>query len=404
MEKAFCKISKNKDLESKAESITCQEMEKIDPSITDAVCTKYFEEGWSDLAAKCPSSMFEANTSPADIEKWLEQEFCSHASDTSMENVFATRICTLGNKADPQIPVPVCEMAFKKSWEDLAAKCPKPLMSSPIDVLQKAFCMISKNKDLESKAESITCQEVEKIDPSITDAVCTKFFEEGWSDLAAKCPSSMFEANPSPADIAKWVEQEFCSHASDTSMENEFATVACTIGNKAVPQVPVAICEMALKKGWEELATECPKPLADSPIDIMEKAFCKISKNKDLESKAESITCQELEKIEPSVTDAVCKKFFEEGWSTLASKCPSEAILIDPSPADIAKWLEEEFCSHAGEKEREDEFITTICTLANKEVPQVPVSACEMALKEGWSQLAAQCPATTTAPADVLIV
>merc|ERR1719236_274310 len=93
----------------------------------------------------------------------------------------------------------------------------------------------------------------------IPDAVCKRFFEAGWSRLEKKCPTEL--ASPSPTDVAKWVEEEFCSHAGDSSLESEFVTTTCTVANQAVPQVPVSVCETALKQAWTELAAKCPKQL-----------------------------------------------------------------------------------------------------------------------------------------------
>lgn len=404
IEKLFCRIAQNPSIEPQVENATCKEMVIIEPKITDTMCRKYFEQGWAALKAQCPSSALEDIPSPDDIEKMIEKEFCIHANDTSMENEVATAVCTIVNQAAPQVPVAVCELTVKKGWSELAAECPKQLLNvgdSPIDVIEKAFCKISKDAAVENKAETITCQEIQKIDPSIPDGVCKKFFEKGWATLSAKCPSDAIADYPSPADIAKWVEQEFCSHAGDSSLESEFVTTTCTVANQAVPQVPVSVCETALKQAWTELAAKCPKQLgAISPV--IEKAFCMVAKNKAIEDKAEMTTCKVMENIEPKIPDKLCKVFFEKGWSILEAKCPDS--LTNPSPADIAKWVEDEFCSHAGDTSLEDEFTTTACTLANKAVPQIPVSICEMSLKEGWTELATQCPATTTPKVDVLVV
>lgn len=404
LEKLFCKIAKTPGMETKVETAACKEMETIEPKITDSECKKYFEEGWSALEAKCPTSLLEAYPSPSDIAKMIEQEFCLHANDTSMEDEVATGVCTAVNSAAPSVPVSVCELTVKKGWSELAAECPKALLSSPIDIIEQAFCKISKNTAIEQKAETVTCDEMKKIDPSIPEVICKKFFEEGWSKLAAKCPSDIVSAYPSPADVAKWMEQEFCSHSGDESLENQFVTEACTLANQAVPQVPVAVCETTMKEAWTELAAQCPKQLGQerSISSVLKKAFCMIAHSKPIETKAEVATCKMMEDVEPKIPDAICKRFFEAGWSRLEEKCPSS--FGSPSPADVAKWVEEEFCSHAGDSSLESEFTTTACTLANEAVPQIPVSVCEYTLKEGWSQLAAECPATTTPSADVLVV
>jgi hypothetical protein len=277
--------------------------------------------------------------------------------------------------------------------------------SADIPMIEKLFCKVAKAPGIETKVETAACKEMESIEPSIKDTDCKKYFELGWSALEAKCPTSTLEAvHLSPADVAKMVEKEFCSHAGDTSMENEVATSVCTVVNKEVPSIPMAVCELTVKKGWSELAAECPKSMKSSPIDIIEQAFCQISKNTAIEKKAETLTCEEMNKIEPSIPQSVCEKFFEEGWGALAAKCPADIVSAYPSPDDVAKWMEQEFCSHAGDTSMETQFVTEACTLANQAVPQIPVSVCEMTLKQGWSELAAECPATTTATVDVLVV
>merc|ERR1719265_1195428 len=123
-------------------------------------------------------------------------------------------------------------------------------------LFEDVFCKVAKNAAVEARMEALSCKAMEAVDPKLEDGVCKKFFEKGWQNLAAQCPPG-FASGPSPADIAKMIEQEFCQHAGDANLEKEVVDDACTLANKEVPQVPVSVCEMALKKGWSELAAEC---------------------------------------------------------------------------------------------------------------------------------------------------
>jgi len=132
----------------------------------------------------------------------------------------------------------------------------------------------------------------------------------------------------------------------------------------------------------------------DSPIDILEKKFCKVAHEKTVETMAATTVCKVVAE-EVSIPEEMCMPVFEEGWEELAAQCPKNAtetlttalhLRDDPNP--VVDLL----CKLVKNDEAKTETVQELCTFLQNYIRFDPPKACELILGEGWDYLAQQCP------------
>merc|ERR1712232_1165246 len=129
------------------------------------------------------------------------------------------------------------------------------------------------------------------------------------------------------------------------------------------------------------VAKMCPKPSEEialpSPGEI-EKMFCKVAGNKQMEGMMTQQVCTLAEqKLKITIPD--CQADAEKAWDMVAKMCPkpSEEMAL-PSPGEIEKM----FCKVAGNKQMEGMMTQQVCTLAEQKL-KITIPDCRMQRKRG---------------------
>merc|ERR1719337_300699 len=174
--------------------------------------------------------------------------------------------------------------------------------------------------------------------------------------VAQMCPKPSEEtmvataALPSPGEI----EKMFCKMAGNKQMEGMVTKQVCTLAEQKL-KITIPDCQADAEKAWDMVAQMCPKPSEEtmvataalpSPGEI-EKMFCKMAGNKQMEGMVTQQVCTLAEqKLKITIPD--CQADAEKAWDMVAKMCPkpSEEMVL-PSPGDIEKM----FCKVAGNKQ-----------------------------------------------------
>jgi len=126
IEKMFCKMAGNKQMEGMVTKQVCTLAEqKLKITIPD--CQADAEKAWDMVAQMCPKPSEEtmvataALPSPGEIEKM----FCKMAGNKQMEDMVTKQVCTLAEQK-LKITIPDCQASAEKVWDMVANMCPKP--------------------------------------------------------------------------------------------------------------------------------------------------------------------------------------------------------------------------------------------------------------------------------------
>jgi hypothetical protein len=127
-----------------------------------------------------------------------------------------------------------------------------------------------------------------------------------------------------------------------------------------------------------------------SPGNI-EKMFCKMAGNKQMEGMVTKQVCT-LAEQQLKITIPDCQADAEKAWDMVAQMCPkpSEETMVAtaalPSPGEIEKM----FCKMAGNKQMEGMMTKQVCTLAEQQL-KITIPDCQASAEKVWDMVANMC-------------